>query len=62
MVKQDVRDMAKRYSKDSPKQAAYIAGFQACCNIINKKMNVCDNAEFVSEMEELSEVTYFEFE
>lgn len=62
MVKQDVRDMAKRYSKDSPKQAAYIAGFQACCNIINKKMNVCGNAEFVSEMDELSEVTYFEFE
>lgn len=61
MQKQDVINKAKSYSKDLHKQAAYITGFQACCNMIRKDFEECYNDEFLSKMEELSEVSYFEF-
>ena len=61
MEKQDVINKATCYSKDLNKQNAYIAGFQACCNIIRKDIEGCYNDEFLSKMEELSEVSYFEF-
>ena len=62
MQKQDVINKAKSYSKDLHKQAAYIAGFKACCNMIRKDFEECYNDEFLSKMEELSEASFIDFD
>lgn len=62
MEKQDVINKAKAYNSHPFAQKAYTAGFQACCNMIRKDFEECYNDEFLSKMEELSEVSYFEFE
>ena len=61
MEKEDVLRKANLYSKSVSAREAYIAGFQACCNMIRKEFQSCYNDEFLSKMEELSEVSYFEF-
>ena len=61
MTKDFIIEKAKKYSSRPFMQKAYIAGFQACCNIIRKDFEECYNDEFLSKMEELSEVSYFEF-
>lgn len=60
--KEDIINEAKLYSKDAVNQRAYIAGFQSACNIVREKINTCYNEEFCNEMEELSSVSYMEFD
>jgi len=63
MKKEEVIKKAKGYSKnDQLVQEAYIAGFQAACNIVREKMQTCCNGDFCDEMESLSEVAYMEFD
>ena len=62
MEKEDVLRKANLYSKSVSYREAYIAGFQACCNIIRKDMNQCFNDEFLIKMEELADISYIDFE
>ena len=62
MEKEDVLKKAISYSKNSFMQDAYIAGFQACCNVIRKDMQECFNDEFLTKMEELADISYVDFE
>ena len=58
----DALKMAISYLKNSFIRNAYIAGFQACCNIIRKDMQECFNDEFLTKMEELADISYVDFE
>ena len=62
MGKEDVLKKAISYSSNSFMRDAYIAGFQACCNIIRKDMQECFNDEFLTKMEELADISYINFE
>lgn len=62
MKKEQIIEMARKYSKNKSEQRAYIAGIQAACNIIRQKIKSCYNAEFCEEMESLSEVCFMEFD
>lgn len=62
MKKKDVFEMAEGYSRIALAQMSYMAGFQAACNIIRQKIDTCHMEEFVSEMEELSEVAYMDLD
>ncbi|OJV37037.1 MAG: hypothetical protein BGO29_02710 [Bacteroidales bacterium 36-12] len=62
MKKEEVINKAQNFSKNPLRQEGYIAGFQACCNIIRKGMSECYNDEFLTKMEEMSEVSFMEFE
>ena len=62
MEKQDVINKAKAYNSHPFVQKAYMAGFQACCNIIRKAMCECYNDEFLTKMEEMSEVSFMELD
>lgn len=62
MDKDEVISKAISYSKDKNLQRAYIAGFQAACNIVREKEQTCYNDEFCDEMEKLAEVAYMDIE
>lgn len=62
MNRDEVISKAISYSKDKNLQQAYIAGFQAACNIVREKMQTCYNDEFCDEMEKLAEVAYRDME
>ena len=62
MTKDFIIEKAKKYSRHPFVQKAYVAGFQACCNIIRKEFQSCDNDEFLSKMEELSEASFIYFD
>lgn len=62
MNKDEVISKAISYSKDKNLQRAYIAGFQAVCNIIREKEQRCYNDEFCDEMDKLVEVAYMNIE
>lgn len=59
--KDDVKELAKKYSKDIVKQETFIAGFQEACNIVREKFDTCYNEEFCDEMEALSDISYIDF-
>lgn len=61
MNKQEVIDKAQSYSRNALVQKGYVEGFQAACCIIYSKLNTCHMAEFVTKMEELSEVAHMDF-
>lgn len=62
MNKEEVINKAQDYSKNVLIQKDYIAGFQAACNIIRQKLEICYNDEFCDEMERLAEVAEIEFD
>lgn len=62
MTKDQIINMAQKYSKTESDQKAYIAGVQAVCNIIRQKVESCYNDEFCDEMESLSEVSFIDFD
>ena len=62
MTKDFIIENAKKYNSHPFGQKSYVAGFQACCNIIRKEFQSCDNDEFLSKMEELSEVSFIDFD
>ena len=62
MDKEIVLNKAKAFSKNPLMQKGYVAGFQACCNLIRKDFSSCYNDEFLEKMEALSEVAYIEFD
>lgn len=62
MKKEEIIQMAQKYSQSTQDQKAYIAGVQAVCSIVFKKVNTCYNDEFCSEMESLSEACFIEFD
>ena len=60
MEKEEVIKMAEQYSSMTISQVNYMAGFQACCNIVRKKIETCYNEDFCNEMEKLAEVAYMD--
>lgn len=62
MKKEEIIQMAQKYSKSQSDQKAYIAGVQAICSIVYQKINTCYNEDFCSEMESLSEACFIEFD
>lgn len=62
MNKEEIINKAKSYSKNENLQRAYIAGFQAACNIVREKEQACYNDEFCDEMDKLAEVAYMDIE
>ena len=62
MDREDVLNKSKGFSKNPIQQKGYVAGFQACCNIIRKEYNSCYNDEFLEKMEKLSEIAFVEFD
>lgn len=62
MDKEEILEMAHKYSKNERDQRSYMAGFQAACNVVRCKINTCDNLDFCDEMEELAEVAYMDLD
>ena len=62
MNREDILNKSKGFSKNPILQKAYVAGFQACCNIIRKEYGSCYNDEFLEKMEKLSEIAFVEFD
>lgn len=62
MNRDEIISKAISYSKDKNLQRAYIAGFQAACNIVREKEQICFNDEFCDEMEKLGEIAYIDIE
>lgn len=62
MTKEQIIEMARKYSKNKSEQRAYMAGIQAVSSLIFQKINTCYHDDFLSEMESLSEVCFMEFD
>lgn len=62
MNKEEILEMAQKYSKNKCEQKSYMEGFRAACNIVRCKMNTGDNPEFWDEMEELAQVAFMDLD
>jgi hypothetical protein len=60
MKKEEIIEMAEKYSSRTISQVDYMAGFQAACNIVRQKLETCHNEDFCNEMEELAQVAYID--
>lgn len=62
MKKEEIIEMAEKYSSKRHIQDGYLAGFQAACNIIRQKYQTCYNEDFLDEMEEIAQVAYMDLD